>query len=231
MRVVADALQRTLRDARAADARAQIRLLCGEPKPREESVRLRPFPTNVKRTHVMSLRPLSLFVCETRTYRYASVLAIENTRVRLPSETYINANHVTLDGAQLHFIATQSPLPNTEHDFWEMCFEQESKGLNVLSGFCFGLCVLTLVLFFVMFFFFVCVFRNSDCLSYAIRTGPRHGLLSRRRLHERLRRCERTVGATCIRERSVLCLHCFTNFGVLRAADPSAWSVECILRQ
>lgn len=33
-------------------------------------------------------------------------------------------------GEEWHYIATQGPLPNTSHDFWQMVWEQ---GVNVIA--------------------------------------------------------------------------------------------------
>ncbi|KAM4772766.1 tyrosine-protein phosphatase non-receptor type 14 [Rhinophrynus dorsalis] len=45
---------------------------------------------------------------------------------------YINASHikVAVGGKEWHYIATQGPLPNTFHDFWQMVWEQ---GVNVIA--------------------------------------------------------------------------------------------------
>lgn len=55
--------------------------------------------------------------------RYADVLASDNTRVKLsPSndnpDGYINANFVSLPLCKV--IASQAPLPDTFHEFWQM---------------------------------------------------------------------------------------------------------------
>jgi len=54
--------------------------------------------------------------------RYANVLPVETTRVRLNrdgSDVYINANHVSSK-----FICTQSPLTTTFEDFWMMVWDK-----------------------------------------------------------------------------------------------------------
>ncbi|OCT77588.1 tyrosine-protein phosphatase non-receptor type 14 [Xenopus laevis] len=45
---------------------------------------------------------------------------------------YINASHikVTVSGKDWHYIATQGPLPQNFHDFWQMVWEQ---GVNVIA--------------------------------------------------------------------------------------------------
>ncbi|XP_074610552.1 tyrosine-protein phosphatase non-receptor type 13-like [Acropora palmata] len=62
--------------------------------------------------------------------RFRNVLPFEKTRVKLNrkgSNDYINASHikVPVDDDIYHYIATQGPLPNTTHDFWQMVWEQE----------------------------------------------------------------------------------------------------------
>uniref|UniRef100_A0AAY5EWB0 Protein tyrosine phosphatase non-receptor type 14 n=1 Tax=Electrophorus electricus TaxID=8005 RepID=A0AAY5EWB0_ELEEL len=69
--------------------------------------------------------------------RFRDVVPYEDTRVELvPSKDnnmgYINASHVRVGpgGEERHYIATQGPLPNTCHDFWQMVWEQ---GVNVIA--------------------------------------------------------------------------------------------------
>ncbi|KAK1805654.1 hypothetical protein P4O66_019938 [Electrophorus voltai] len=69
--------------------------------------------------------------------RFRDVVPYEDTRVELvPSKDnnmgYINASHVRMmvRGEEWHYIATQGPLPNTCHDFWQMVWEQ---GVNVIA--------------------------------------------------------------------------------------------------
>jgi hypothetical protein len=63
--------------------------------------------------------------------RYANVLANEETRVKLASGAYVNANLC----ANGRFIATQAPLPDTLEDFWTMVLEQKSRGESLLDFF------------------------------------------------------------------------------------------------
>ena len=71
--------------------------------------------------------------------RYANVLAIDDSRVKLSVITgiegsdYINANFV--DGYMMRraFIATQAPTPDTIPDFWRMIWEHESSTIVMLS--------------------------------------------------------------------------------------------------
>ncbi|KAA0708962.1 Tyrosine-protein phosphatase non-receptor type 14 [Triplophysa tibetana] len=69
--------------------------------------------------------------------RFRDVLPYEENRVELvPNKEnntgYINASHikVTICGEEWHYIATQGPLPNTCHDFWQMIWEQ---GVSVIA--------------------------------------------------------------------------------------------------
>ncbi|XP_073711815.1 tyrosine-protein phosphatase non-receptor type 14-like [Misgurnus anguillicaudatus] len=69
--------------------------------------------------------------------RFRDVLPYEENRVELvPNKEnntgYINASHikVMICGEEWHYIATQGPLPNTSHDFWQMIWEQ---GVSVIA--------------------------------------------------------------------------------------------------
>nr|XP_005998636.1 PREDICTED: tyrosine-protein phosphatase non-receptor type 14 [Latimeria chalumnae] len=69
--------------------------------------------------------------------RFRDVVPYEENRVELvPTKEnntgYVNASHikVTVRGEEWHYIATQGPLPNTCHDFWQMVWEQ---GVNVIA--------------------------------------------------------------------------------------------------
>ncbi|XP_062980114.1 tyrosine-protein phosphatase non-receptor type 14 [Elgaria multicarinata webbii] len=69
--------------------------------------------------------------------RIREVLPYEENRVELvPTKEnntgYINASHikVTVGGEEWHYIATQGPLPQTCHDFWQMVWEE---GVNVIA--------------------------------------------------------------------------------------------------
>lgn len=72
----------------------------------------------------------------TKKNRYSNVLPNYSTRVSLLNNinkenddmNYINANFV---GSKQQFIATQAPLPNTIHDFWDMVWKQ-NIGLIVM---------------------------------------------------------------------------------------------------
>ncbi|XP_053568466.1 tyrosine-protein phosphatase non-receptor type 14 [Bombina bombina] len=69
--------------------------------------------------------------------RVHEVIPYEENRVTLvPTKEnptgYINASHLkaAVAGKEWHYIATQAPLPQTFHDFWQMVWEQ---GVNVIS--------------------------------------------------------------------------------------------------
>uniref|UniRef100_A0AAR2LWA8 Tyrosine-protein phosphatase non-receptor type n=1 Tax=Pygocentrus nattereri TaxID=42514 RepID=A0AAR2LWA8_PYGNA len=68
--------------------------------------------------------------------RFRDVVPYEENRVELvPNKEnntgYINASHIKVGaGEEWHYIATQGPLPNTSHDFWQMVWEQ---GVNVIA--------------------------------------------------------------------------------------------------
>uniref|UniRef100_A0A8B9KMH1 Tyrosine-protein phosphatase non-receptor type n=1 Tax=Astyanax mexicanus TaxID=7994 RepID=A0A8B9KMH1_ASTMX len=70
----------------------------------------------------------------TERNRFRDVVPYEDNRVELvPNKEnntgYINASHIKV-GEEWHYIATQGPLPNTSHDFWQMVWEQ---GVNVIA--------------------------------------------------------------------------------------------------
>ncbi|KAH0622705.1 hypothetical protein JD844_025239 [Phrynosoma platyrhinos] len=69
--------------------------------------------------------------------RVREVIPYEENRVELvPTKEnntgYINASHikVVVGGEEWHYIATQGPLPQTCHDFWQMVWEE---GVNVIA--------------------------------------------------------------------------------------------------
>lgn len=69
--------------------------------------------------------------------RVREVLPYEENRVELvPTKEnhtgYINASHIkaVVGEKEWHYIATQGPLPQTFHDFWQMVWEQ---GVNVIA--------------------------------------------------------------------------------------------------
>ncbi|XP_063299906.1 tyrosine-protein phosphatase non-receptor type 14 [Pelobates fuscus] len=69
--------------------------------------------------------------------RIREVVPYEENRVELSPTNenrtgYINASHikVAVGEKELHYIATQAPLPHTFHDFWQMVWEH---GVNVIA--------------------------------------------------------------------------------------------------
>lgn len=73
--------------------------------------------------------------------RFQDVLPYDETRVKLSSSKnnpsgYINASHikVNLGKQQWWFLATQAPLRNTAHDFWQMIWEQEVDVIAMLTA-------------------------------------------------------------------------------------------------
>ncbi|KAF5891952.1 tyrosine-protein phosphatase non-receptor type 14, partial [Clarias magur] len=73
----------------------------------------------------------------TERNRFRDMVPYEENRVELvPNKEnntgYINASHIKMliRGEEWHYIATQGPLPNTCHDFWQMVWEQ---GVNVIA--------------------------------------------------------------------------------------------------
>jgi len=69
--------------------------------------------------------------------RYPNVLPYDHTLVNITDERtgediYINANHVTVTGANRHYILTQGPLERTVDQFWLMVFQQASNVIVML---------------------------------------------------------------------------------------------------
>lgn len=46
---------------------------------------------------------------------------------------YVNASLVEVPEADRRYILTQGPLSNTLGDFWTMCWQQDSRGVVMLS--------------------------------------------------------------------------------------------------
>ncbi|XP_075898536.1 tyrosine-protein phosphatase non-receptor type 1 [Nelusetta ayraudi] len=67
--------------------------------------------------------------------RYRDVSPFDHSRIRLQLGTndYINASLITVEEAQRNYILTQGPLPNTCGNFWEMVWEQRSRGVVMLN--------------------------------------------------------------------------------------------------
>eukprot|EP00066_Takifugu_rubripes_P002008 XP_003963616.2 PREDICTED: tyrosine-protein phosphatase non-receptor type 1 [Takifugu rubripes] len=67
--------------------------------------------------------------------RYRDVSPFDHSRIRLQlgANDYINASLITVEEAQRNYILTQGPLPNTCGSFWEMVWEQRSRGVVMLN--------------------------------------------------------------------------------------------------
>ncbi|XP_033932844.1 tyrosine-protein phosphatase non-receptor type 1 [Pseudochaenichthys georgianus] len=67
--------------------------------------------------------------------RYRDVSPFDHSRICLQFGTnnYINASLIPVEEAQRNYILTQGPLPNTCGSFWEMVWEQRSRGVVMLN--------------------------------------------------------------------------------------------------
>ncbi|XP_045151367.1 tyrosine-protein phosphatase non-receptor type 1 isoform X1 [Echinops telfairi] len=67
--------------------------------------------------------------------RYRDVSPFDHSRIKLHHEDndYINASLIRMEEAQRSYILTQGPLPNTCGHFWEMVWEQKSRGVVMLN--------------------------------------------------------------------------------------------------
>lgn len=67
--------------------------------------------------------------------RYRDVSPFDHSRIclQLGSNDYINASLITAEEAQRNYILTQGPLPNTCGHFWEMVWEQRTRGVVMLN--------------------------------------------------------------------------------------------------
>uniref|UniRef100_A0A8C5LIA2 Tyrosine-protein phosphatase non-receptor type n=1 Tax=Jaculus jaculus TaxID=51337 RepID=A0A8C5LIA2_JACJA len=67
--------------------------------------------------------------------RYRDVSPFDHSRIKLHQEDndYINASLIKMEEAQRSYILTQGPLPNTCGHFWEMVWEQKSRGVVMLN--------------------------------------------------------------------------------------------------
>ncbi|KAK3540342.1 hypothetical protein QTP70_029571 [Hemibagrus guttatus] len=67
--------------------------------------------------------------------RYRDVSPFDHSRIHLQlgSCDYINASLISMEEAQRSYILTQGPLPNTCGHFWEMVWEQRSRGVVMLN--------------------------------------------------------------------------------------------------
>ncbi|XP_047206575.1 tyrosine-protein phosphatase non-receptor type 1 isoform X2 [Girardinichthys multiradiatus] len=67
--------------------------------------------------------------------RYRDVSPFDHSRIclQLGSNDYINASLITAEEAQRNYILTQGPLPSTCGHFWEMVWEQRTRGVVMLN--------------------------------------------------------------------------------------------------
>lgn len=67
--------------------------------------------------------------------RYRDVSPFDHSRIclQLGTNDYINASLITVEEAQRKYILTQGPLPNTCGNFWEMVWEQRTRGVVMLN--------------------------------------------------------------------------------------------------
>ncbi|XP_037771444.1 tyrosine-protein phosphatase non-receptor type 1 isoform X3 [Chelonia mydas] len=67
--------------------------------------------------------------------RYRDVSPFDHSRIKLTrgDNDYINASLIKMEEAQRSYILTQGPLPNTCGHFWEMVWEQKSRGVVMLN--------------------------------------------------------------------------------------------------
>lgn len=71
--------------------------------------------------------------------RYNNIFPYDHSRVRLQGVRngdcdYINANHVTTEYSNRHYIATQAPIPATFSDFWRVVWEQDVRIIVMLTA-------------------------------------------------------------------------------------------------
>ncbi|XP_017294523.1 tyrosine-protein phosphatase non-receptor type 1 [Kryptolebias marmoratus] len=67
--------------------------------------------------------------------RYRDVSPFDHSRIclQLGTNDYINASLITVEEAQRNYILTQGPLPTTCGHFWEMVWEQRTRGVVMLN--------------------------------------------------------------------------------------------------
>ncbi|XP_014896664.1 tyrosine-protein phosphatase non-receptor type 1 [Poecilia latipinna] len=67
--------------------------------------------------------------------RYRDVSPFDHSRIclQLGPNDYINASLITAEEAQRKYILTQGPLPSTCGHFWEMVWEQRTRGVVMLN--------------------------------------------------------------------------------------------------
>uniref|UniRef100_A0AAY4BB71 protein-tyrosine-phosphatase n=2 Tax=Denticeps clupeoides TaxID=299321 RepID=A0AAY4BB71_9TELE len=67
--------------------------------------------------------------------RYRDVSPFDHSRIclQLGTNDYINASLISMEEAQRSYVLTQGPLPNTCGHFWEMVWEQRTRGVVMLN--------------------------------------------------------------------------------------------------
>ncbi|XP_061591278.1 tyrosine-protein phosphatase non-receptor type 1 [Cololabis saira] len=67
--------------------------------------------------------------------RYRDVSPFDHSRIclQLGTNDYINASLITVEETQRNYILTQGPLPSTCGHFWEMVWEQNTRGVVMLN--------------------------------------------------------------------------------------------------
>ncbi|XP_063153128.1 tyrosine-protein phosphatase non-receptor type 1 [Candoia aspera] len=67
--------------------------------------------------------------------RYRDVSPFDHSRIKLlqGDNDYVNASLIKMEEAHRSYILTQGPLPNTCGHFWEMIWEQKSRGVVMLN--------------------------------------------------------------------------------------------------
>ncbi|KAM6454975.1 tyrosine-protein phosphatase non-receptor type 1 [Liasis olivaceus] len=67
--------------------------------------------------------------------RYRDVSPFDHSRIKLQQgdNDYVNASLIKMEEAHRSYILTQGPLPNTCGHFWEMIWEQKSRGVVMLN--------------------------------------------------------------------------------------------------
>ncbi|XP_017323194.1 tyrosine-protein phosphatase non-receptor type 1 isoform X1 [Ictalurus punctatus] len=67
--------------------------------------------------------------------RYRDVSPFDHSRIHLQlgSNDYINASLISMEEARRSYILTQGPLPTTCGHFWEMVWEQRTRGVVMLN--------------------------------------------------------------------------------------------------
>uniref|UniRef100_A0A5K3ELN1 Protein-tyrosine-phosphatase n=1 Tax=Mesocestoides corti TaxID=53468 RepID=A0A5K3ELN1_MESCO len=100
----------------------------------------------IRQFELLERRKLTATMLDAKSYenlpknRYRDISPYDQTRVRIEGVTgdYINASFVKMSipkaNLQKEYIAAQGPLPNTCLDFWQMCWEQKSELIVMLTS-------------------------------------------------------------------------------------------------